>query len=361
MRMNFTNDSTREVFADRDFREFNQLMFAAAYDNSKLDGVSMKEANDKIREIMFEVIGVDENASRKEIKRAIRRHYLDIYEVIEDTVQNLLKTGWGENPFFKDFVEIRNLEDGDTNQFYVEDNTILTVAQVSGNHHDLFRQRLGRGETFSVKMNWYGVKIYTEYEHFVTGRIDWPAFIQKIYEAFDKKVNDMVYSSLIAAAKAVTPTSQFVKSGTLVRNDVLTLIEDIQAATGDEVVIMGTKSALGKLDEVGDASWRSNEMKQERYTTGRLGFWEGVRKIEIPQSFAPGGTTTKLVDPDILLFMPVTEDNKFIKLVNEGEARIHEDDTPDTNMDMTMEYEYQQKMGVGTVLNKKFGIWDMTP
>ena len=47
---------------------------------------------------------------------------------------------------------------GDTNEFYVPDESILTVSEVSGNHHDLFRQRLGEGRTFAVKTSWYGVK-----------------------------------------------------------------------------------------------------------------------------------------------------------------------------------------------------------
>ena len=357
-KMNFTNQSTREVFAEKDFDSFKKLMFQTATDTLE-DGVSKKEANDKIREISFAVLGLDENASRKQIRNAMRRHKIDIYEVTEELIQDLLKTGWGDNPFFREFVEIKNLDDGDTNIFYTPDDVILTVAEVSGNHHDLFRQRLGAGKTFSVKTSWYGVKIYTEYEHFLTGAIDWAAFIQKVYEAFDKKVNDMIYSSLASVASTLTPSGQFNKTGTLDRDVLLTLIEDVQAATGDDVVIMGTKSALGKLDAVGDASWRSNEMKQERYTTGRLGYWEGVRKIEIPQSFAPGGTTAKQVDPTLLLFMPVSEDNKFIKLFNEGEARVHEDDNPDINMDMTLEFEYQQKLGVGTVVGKKFGVWDI--
>ena len=360
MRLMFTNQNTREVFADKSFEEFSRLMYETAR-GSISDGLSIKEANDKIREIEFEILGIDANAKPKEIRRAIRRHQLDIYEVHEDVLQDLVKTGWGENPFFTEFVEIRNLEDGDTNEFWVADDVYLTVAEFSGNHHDLFRQRLGSGQVFTIKTAWYGAKFYVEYEHYLNGKVDWSGMIQKIYAAFDKKVNDMVYSALFNIASALTPAGVFNKTGNLVRADVLELIENVQAATGNEVVIMGTKTALGALDAIGDASWRSNEMKQEMYTTGRLGYWEGVRKVEIPQSFKPGDLTQKQVDNDILLFMPVDPNNKPIKLVNEGQARIFEDTDPNTNMDMTLEWEYQQKLGVGVVIGKKFGIWDMTP
>lgn len=154
-RLIFTNESTRNVFAARDFGEFNKLMFDTAMGAEK---VSKKEANEKIREVMFEVIGLDETASKKEIRKAIRRNQVAVYEVIEELIPNLVKTGWQENPFFQQFVEYRNMDIGDTNEFYVNDESILTVSELSGNHHDMIRQRLGEGQVFSVKTSWYGVK-----------------------------------------------------------------------------------------------------------------------------------------------------------------------------------------------------------
>ena len=50
------------------------------------------------------------------------------------------------------------MNDGDTNEFYVPDDSILTVSELSGNHHDIVRQRLAEGSTFRVKTSWYGVK-----------------------------------------------------------------------------------------------------------------------------------------------------------------------------------------------------------
>ena len=195
----------------------------------------------------------------------------------------------------------------------------------------------------------------------MAGKVDWAGFIQKIYEAFDKKVNDMVYTSLMEAGSKVLPTDQFTKTGELsstTKDSLIELIEDVQAATGDEVVIMGTKAALSKLNAVTDVNWISNGMKEERHTTGKLGIWEGTRLVEIPQRFAPNDTTTKLVDNKKLLIMPVA-DNRFIKIYNEGESQIREVNDSATNMDMTIEYEYQMKMGVATIIGKKFGMWTM--
>ena len=44
-----------------------------------------------------------------------------------------------------------------------------------------------------------------------------------------------------------------------------------------EVVIMGTRAALASVFALNDVSWASSEMKNEMYTTGRFGYWEGIR------------------------------------------------------------------------------------
>ena len=192
----------------------------------------------------------------------------------------------------------------------------------------------------------------------MAGRVDWATFINKIYEAFDKKINDMVYASVMAAGDKIVPNAQFNKTGALVKDTLINLIEDVQAATGEEVVIMGTKAALSKLTALADTAWVSESMKNERHTTGRLGLWEGTRLVEIAQVFE-AGTTNKAIDNNKLLIMPVG-DNKFIKIYDEGEAQVKEVSDGTTNMDKTLEYEYQQKMGVATIIGKLFGTWKIT-
>jgi len=355
-RMSFSNPSTREVFAQRDLNEFVRLTVDTATNQIK-SNYSADEANDGIREVFNEVLGISEDTSKKELRKAIRRHKIDIYEIIEEIVPNLLETGWINTDFFDKFVEYKNLDAGDTNEFYVKDEVILTVSEISGGHHNLIRQRLGEGQTFSVKISHYGVKIYAEFEHFMSGKIDWATFVQKIYQAFDYKMNGMLHEAIMSAGDKVLPTSQFTKTLQLVsanKDEIIELADDVGLANGCEVVFMGTKAALAKLSSIQDVNWISNDMKNERHTTGRLGVWEGYGLYEIPQAFGLNDTTKKLVDNNKLLVMPLT-DNKFIKVVNEGSAQFFENTDSNKNRDMTMEAEYQQKMGVATVINRKFG------
>lgn len=133
-RINFSNDNTKAVFAVNSYSDFSKLMFDTARGMEK---VSKDEANEKIREIMFQVLGVDKDADTKTIRKAIRRNKVAVYEVIEETIDNLLVSGWGDNPFFNDYVEMRNMNAGDTNEFYVPGEMILTVSKLAGNHHDI--------------------------------------------------------------------------------------------------------------------------------------------------------------------------------------------------------------------------------
>ncbi len=353
----FKSENLNMIFSgDTNYENYFQLMQDTAMGRAKVDKT---EADNKIREVMFSILGVEENASRKELRKAIRRHKVEIFEIIEETVQNMLISGWQDNEFFRDFVEFKSMTLGDTNEFYVPSECILTVSEVSGNHWDLMRQRLGEGETFRVKTSWYGVDIYTEYELFMARHVDWPGFINKLYEAWDKKVNDMLYQAVMAAGDALVPSAQFCKTGALNADTEETLdqlVEDVQMATGEEVVIMGTRTALSKVTKLIGAEWVSNNMKDERNTLGRIGYWKGIRLVEIPNRFADNDTSKKLVDNTKLLIMPVGE-NKFIKMYDEGEAEIREITDNITNQDMTYEYAYMQKMGIATIFGKKFGVW----
>lgn len=122
---------------------------------------------------------------------------------------------------------------------------------------------------------------------------------------------------------------------------------------------MGTKSALSKLKNLADVNWIAKEDRTDHRNLGHVGIFEGTRVVEIPQVFAKNDTTTKMVDPNVLLIMPVA-DNKFIKLVYEGDAMIKDVTDNTVNQDMTYEVKYMTKLGVSTIIGRYFGTWNIT-
>lgn len=340
---------------ESNYDSFNKLMLD--YSHDMLDGISAREANDKIVEIFRNIIGCDEKSTKAEIRRGIRRNQNLIFDLIEVVIDDALISGWQDNPFFKEFVEVRNLAMHDKNEFYVPDDSVLSVMKVSGNHHDLLRQRLGAGKTFSVETSWYGIKVYAEFERLLTGLEDFSTLVGKITEAFDRYVNQALYETLIGIG--TTLGSQWYKASAIndtTKETLRTLVMDVSMATGSEVVIMGTYAALSKVYDLTNVSWASGDMKNEKYTTGRFGYWEGIRLVELKQGFKLNDTTQYLIANDVLFIMPVGIE-PMIKLVYEGDTQTYQVQDAGTHMDMTYDYEVQTKMGIGVITNQKFGYW----
>ena len=313
---------------------------------------SKEEANEAIRKQFREVLGITDGATMKEIRRALRANKAATYAIIEDTLDDRLQSGWGENPFFQRFVEMKNLADGDRNEFYIPADTILTVTKFSGNHHDLTRQKLGMGRTISLTTDWYGIKVYEEFERFMAGRIDWAEFINKIYEAIDKKLNDMLYQSFLGLDDFVPPVYAF--TGTLTAEAILDRVEKVETATGYEAFICGSRTALSKITALTNANMWSDEMKNQRNTLGQLGTWEGVELLRIPQTFIQG--TREFAYPQNKFFILPKADNRPIKLVYEGDGYFKENTSAETNRDMTIEAEYQTKFGIATVFGYDYAV-----
>ena len=78
----FENDETK-------YMGFSQLL--KDYAKGELEsGISKADADKEIRDTFKLIMGLDEKASAKEIRKAIRRNKNEIFEVIEETVEDLL-------------------------------------------------------------------------------------------------------------------------------------------------------------------------------------------------------------------------------------------------------------------------------
>ena len=331
-------------------KNFTKLLLDTA--KGKTIKYSLAESDEAIRQHFFEVLGIEPTSNRKEIRKALRRKSYDVYELIEETINEMLISGWGDNPFFKQFVDVKNLAAGDSNVFYVPDKSILTVSKFSGNHHDLLRQKLGFGESFTVHTDWYGIKIYQDFELYMAGRIDWAEYIRKLYEALDKKVNDMLYGAFMGLDEQVPAAYQM--TGTITEATILEKAEMVEVATGHPVMIAGTRASLSKITGLTGADMWSSEMKNERNTLGGLGTWNGIPLMRVPQVFEQN--TRTFAYPDNKFYILPMTDNKPIKLVYEGDYEYVEDTQSTSRQDMTIEAEYMTKLGVATIVGLDFAV-----
>jgi hypothetical protein len=188
------------------------------------------------------------------------------------------------------------------------------------------------------------------------GAEDFATFVNKMYEAYDRYVKNALYDAMVGYKEKLA--TNFKKSGTLDAAELNALCDMIETATGYPVRIMGTRPALRKVAGLTGAEYLSNDMKNERYKTGLLGYFEGRDLIEIPQVFEKNKVGAYKLDNDLLWIMPASEE-KFIKLVNEGDTQLRAITDKDTLMDMTYEQEMMTKLGVAVMLNGAFGMFDI--
>lgn len=333
------------------------------YDTDTNRVVSKAEASDTIRTACFEFLGITKDSTDKQIKRALKSERgTQFFEVIEEVIDTQIAHGLTENEFFNEYVDSKNMKDGDRNEFWTDDEVILTVSKISGDAHDLSIQRLGAGQSYHVDTAVYGIKVGGDIRLFLTGRKDWNAFVDAVTKAYLIKVQTLISSQFVNGVNLLPVPSTLKGTGALsagTKAQFDAIIEKVSAANECPVVIMGTKTALKSLNALTKVDWNdpANSIKESVANTGIIGGYEGTPLMEIPQRFMDKELATPLVDNKKLYIMPAV-DNRFIKFVDYGETELEISEAGETKDDMRS-IEVQRRMGVGTLMTKYHGEWTL--
>lgn len=362
---NTLSANTRAQFENEaNYMDFQKLMQSAS---RRVEFVaanatySVAQANEMIRAQMNKIFGLDyKNSNRRDRRRAYENHKHELFALIEDTILDRMNSGWGDNPFFTEWVQYRNLMDGDKNEFYVPDTSLLQVSKFAGNHHDLDRQKILPGRAFSVPTSWYGIKVYSDWEEFAMVRIDWADMIDRMYRSVNQARMDAIYT-MFSQLKTIAPTDMKldVNTSSTTVNQIVELAELVKSVAGYDVALIGTRVALNKLTAMTQYDAWSGNMKDEKNNTGMLGHWEGYQLVAIPRVNAYG-THTEVTDSKSVLIMPVDPEFKPIIVVNEGDVMYYEQGANRELHDMTVEAELAYQEGVALVANQAFGHLNIT-
>lgn len=97
------------------------------------------QTQDIIRNQFDAIMGINfKSATSMQRRQALRDHGKEIASLIENVVADRMNSGWNQaNARFMEYVEDINIANGDQNEFYVEDNSLLVVSKFAGNHHDV--------------------------------------------------------------------------------------------------------------------------------------------------------------------------------------------------------------------------------
>lgn len=285
-------------------------------------------------------------------RKNFRKNKYDVFEVIEDVLT--LPLGKEITNILNGCVEVEDWALGDKKEWKIPSRDKFRVAKIAAGHKDLRRQSIGQDRKITIDTEWFGVKIYEEFEQLVSGRVSFAELVAKVRESFDKHVTDTVTKAVFDSYTALT-SGKFYVEGAVDTANLSSLIARVETKTNMKCAIYGTKAALAKIADK-QLAHASEEQKRAYGSIGYIGTFEGTDLVELPQSLDAEDEFE--VADDMLLVLPIGL--KTIKVVFEGDAVVDETSEVEGRNDLQAEYVFMRKMGVAVVISNYHGVYKIT-
>lgn len=279
-----------------------------------------------------------------------------LFAIVEEILKATIVDNLQDDPIFNALVDFRNVAEGDQNLFSVEDSNLFVVSEAADGTQGIRRQRLGDTTDVVIPTTFKVVKIYDELNRVLAGRVDFNHFIDVVSQSFRQKLLDDIHALWGGVtAEQLGGVTYFPTAGSYDEDALLELIEHVEAASGGKkATIIGTRKAVRNLAPAIQGEAAASDI----YNMGYYGKFYGTPVVVTPQRHKVGSTEF-VMDDNVLTV--VAGDDKPIKCVYEGESLIIMGD-PVSNGDLTQEYLYGEKYGMGIVLagnNSGIGRYDM--
>ena len=309
---------------------------------------SVDDSMEVLRQALVEANG----GSTKLDYRAIRDGKCNgLFAIVEEIINKTVIEGLPESCPLFDYVDYRNLAEGDTNIFEIRDNGLFVVSDIADGTQGLRRQRLTGGEEITVKTQLKGIMIYEELRRVLAGRVDFNELIDKVAESFQKKINNDIYAAVKAGFDGLI--SPYKESGSFDESKLTAIIDHVEAATGKKAFILGSKQAVRKITGVKGAD--STSAKEDLYAMGYFGHFY-TTPIIVMENAHKVGSTAFVLGNDLYI---VASDDKFVKFVTEGDTLIIPGDALG-NSDLSQEYFMAERYGISVVFAEAFGEYALS-
>lgn len=303
---------------------------------------SQDEAENRIREAVVEVCGGEWNFYN------FQENKWKVYKIMAEVLT--IAVGETLEDKFSDFVEVRDTELGDKPTFEVENNDLFRISTIASGTNDLRRQKLYNG-SLDISTEEIGCKIYEDWTRFIAGRVNFQKLIDKVMKSFAHEIGVRIYNAIYGSYAKLSAT--YAKTGTFSADVLAEMVGHVEATTGIEAKIYGTKKALGKIT----SAQVSEKMKDELNTLGHYGVFQGTELVELPQAHK-AGTDEFAVADDFLLVVPNGE--RIVKMVLEGDAFVVDSQDGGARNDRQIEYLFTRRAGVGVLIADVFGIYKLS-
>jgi len=325
----------------------------------KFSEVPRHEREDAIRKAIFEeVLGlpIDTPWDSKQYRNAMRKKKYDVYEIIEEMVDNIVIDGDAvRDAFYSQFAEVKNLALGDTNEFYAEGCNTLTLSEFSGNHFNIKRNRIDVGDSFTVEMKDYGISVYEYFDRFLAGRCDLAKLVALAQEAINKGISEAIYTAFAEALTKIP--AEFTYTGLYNEGLICNTLGHVEAHNGKRPILLSTRMGIAKLQDKVAVSGLSEAMKDQKNKIGYVEYWNGYQCITLPQIHKKG-TFDFVFDNDTIL--AITGGEKIVKVCFEGNSQVREITENGDNADKSIQTTITLKFGTAIVFNGVIGTIEIT-
>lgn len=309
-----------------------------------VESYSAPKAQETLRKALIEA----NNGSTKLDMKAIRDgECKGLFSIVEQILAATVVDALTANDFFNALVDYRNVADGDQAVFRVADANLFTVSEIADGTQAIRRQRLVGETDVPITPSVHAVRIYEELSRVLSGRVDFNHMIDVVARSFTQKTLDDIYTLFVNASAADMGGAAYFPAATNTFNldTLLSVVEHVEAAAnGAAATIVGTKAALRALIP----SIVGADQKNVVDTNGFVGTFYGSPVIAIPQRHYPGTTNLVFNDKMLTIIAGAGESSKPIKFVYEGDPLVI-NRAPENNMDLTYEFFYAEKYGLGLV------------
>lgn len=304
-------------------------------------------SNEVFRKALIEA----NKGSDKITTRGIRDgKYNGLFAVIEEAITSITVGGIAEdNPLFN-YVEFRNLNEGDSAKFIIQDEVVVSVSEVANGVNNLRRQRYLGGEEIEVATRLYGAATYEDVKRLLAGKVTWTDFVDAISKSFKRKLNDSVYAAIAAAIGGAQGVYKV--TGTFSEDKLNSIIDHVEAENpGKVALIIGATQATRKITNIRGAD--SNSAKEELFKNGVFQSYGRNIIISMANTHKYGTDEFALATNELYV---VAADEKFIKVVHEGETYMTTKD-PYESKSFQQEVAVFQNWGIATVMTSKAGFY----
>ena len=266
-----------------------------------------------------------------------------LFTLLETVLKKIVVEGIQGDEYFNTLVETRVVAQGDKPEFDVVNADWFHVTKMAAGTQSLRRQKVTGSSKQTIPTYWYGVKIFEEMTKVLAGQANIADAMRTVAKSFKQEMLAGVYTMFAGATTAQLGGATYNQAGSYDEATLITLIDHVEAKTGNKATIIGTRAALRKIS----SGVTADSAKEDMYNMGYYGKFNGTPMMRQPQRHNVGADTFLIADDVVTVLAGPT---KPIKLVIEGNPLIVSS-AAIQNQDLTQEYLYGQQFGIGFILS----------